>query len=140
MIWHCLKLPRLIPLIRIRTHTYTYVTKKDPLYLLSESHPAEIESPQTTQPTETHSKRAETREYHDTPCTINKIKRERQPSDPYNIITKSNIKTDLHPCRHTMMKVNEANNPPLSDFILARDDNRRNSMIPTAWKLKRQQQ
>ena len=140
MIWHCLKLPRLIPLIGIRTHTYTYVTKTDPLYLLSESHPAELESPQTTQATDTHSERAETREYHDTPCAINKRKRERQPSDLYNIIAKNNIKTDLHLCPHAMMKLNENNNPLLSEFIMTRDDNRRNSMIATAWKLKQQQQ
>ena len=114
---------------------YTYVTKKDPLYLLSENHPAEIESPQTAQATEARSERAEKRESRETPCATNKRKRKLQPSDLYNIITKNNIKTDLQLCRHAMMELNENNNPLLSDFIMTRDDKRRNSMIATAWKL-----
>ena len=112
--------------------TYTYVTKKDPLYLLSESHPAEIESVQTAQATEAHSERAVKLERHDIPCAIHKRKRKLQPSDLYNIKTKNNIKTDLQLCRHAMMEPNENSNPPLSDFIMMRDDKRRNSMIRTA--------
>ena len=114
---------------------YTYVTKKDPLYLLSESHPSERESTQTAQATEARSERAEEEESHDTPCAINKRKRKLQPSDLYNIITKNNIKTDRQLCRHAMMELNENNNPLLSDFIMTRDDKRRNNVIATAWKL-----
>ena len=109
------------------------MNKKDPLYLLSESHPTEIESPQTEQAAEALSERAEKQESRDTPCAINKRKRKLQPSDLYNI-TKNNIKTDLQLCRHAMMELHE-NNPLLSDFIMTKDDKRRNSMIATVWKL-----
>ena len=85
------------------------MTKKDPLYLLSENHPTEIESLQTAQATEARPERAEKRESKDTPCAINKRKRKLQPSDLYNIITKNNIKTDLQLCRHAMMELNENN-------------------------------
>lgn len=50
-------------------------------------------------------------------------------------ITKNNIKTDLWLCRHAMIELNESNNLFLSDFIMTKDDKRRNSMIATAWKL-----
>ena len=71
----------------------------------------------------------------DTPCAINKRERKLQLSDLYNIITKNNIKTDLRLFRHAMIELNESNNPFLSDFIMTKDDKRRNSMIATAWKL-----
>lgn len=113
---------------------YTYVTKKDPLYLLSESPTTKIESPQTAQATEERSERAEKWKNRGILCVINKRARELQPSDPYNTITKKNVKTDLQLCRHTMMELDENSNPLLFNFIKARDDKRTNSMVVTAWK------
>lgn len=59
--------------------TYMYVTKKDLLYLLSYSHPTEIESPQIAQPTEKRSELAEKQESCDTPSAINKRKENFSP-------------------------------------------------------------
>ena len=43
--------------------TYAYMTKKDPLYLLRKSHPADIVSAQTPQINETYSKRQKNEKY-----------------------------------------------------------------------------
>ena len=110
------------------------MTKEDPLYLLNESLATEIESPQTAQATEERSEKAEKWKNRDILCVINKKAKELQPSDPYNTITKKNVKTDLQMCRHTMMKLDENSDPLLSDFIKARDHKRTNSMVVTAWK------
>ena len=59
--------------------THMYVTKKDLLYLLSYSHPTEIESPQIAQPTEKRSELAEKQESCDTPSAINKRKENFSP-------------------------------------------------------------
>ena len=59
--------------------TYMYVTKKDLLYLLSDSHPTKIKSPQIAQATEERSELAENQESCDTPSAIKKRKRNFSP-------------------------------------------------------------
>ena len=112
---------------------YHCTTKKDPAYITSDNHLADIEAPQTALAVAIHAG-TNTKSMEPGP-TRPKQQRRLQPSDIHAVITENNIKSDLKLCAHTLKLKEKENNPFLFNYVFNKDEKRRNSAIQTAWKM-----
>lgn len=115
-------------------NAYAYTTKKDRKYILSDNHPPEVEAPVTTKAIAARSTLGEINQnpIEPPPC---KRPRSLQPSDLFDIVINNNIKDDDGLCAYANRLKKEENNPLLSNYILTRDEKKRDTVIRTAWKL-----
>ena len=79
---------------------YRYTTKKDPAYIISDNHPADIEAPRTPLAIDTRAG-TNTKSMEPGP-TRPKQQRRLRPYNIYAVIVENNIKKDLKLCIHAL--------------------------------------
>ena len=113
---------------------YRYTTKKNPTYIISDNHPADIEALRIALAIDTRAG-TNTKSMEPGP-TRPKQQRRLQPSNIYAVIVENNIKKDLKLSAHALKLKDKQNNALLFNCVFNKDEKRRNSAIQTAWKMK----
>lgn len=114
---------------------YTYVIKEDRGFVVSEGHPVNLQPPNTNNAM--RSRGSENLDSTDSASAEPAPKKAKRmtPTDLYDIVINNNIKTDIELCR-LASEEREKGNIELANFVIGKDEKRRNSLISTSWKMK----
>lgn len=111
---------------------YKYVLKEDKNCIVSADHPDFSSSPITKRALEArHNNLGEPSE---APTSSKRPRRRLTLSDLHDVVIGNNIKSDKELCKLANQQKKDGNDA-LSNFVLAKEEKKRNSFIATAWKM-----
>ena len=109
---------------------YNYTIKKDKKFIVSEGHSAVLDTPQTMDAMAARSSQASL----EGPIRPPKRPKKLDMCDLYDTTIENNIKTDEQLCQHALKEKGNGNKQ-IANFVLAKDEKRRSSILSTAWKM-----